>query len=109
MVLIDNGIDMMSKWNRHKIELKFGNHRNIALQKESQVLQKMAVEELNINEADIYILKVKLPYPPKIKRSVLLIKRLIENGNLKIVINESSPKTHKIKKVSFGNIFIFLN
>lgn len=33
-VLIDNSIDMLSKWNRHKMELKFGNHRNKSLQKD---------------------------------------------------------------------------
>jgi len=33
-VLIDHSIDMESKWNRHKIELKFGNHRNRSLQKD---------------------------------------------------------------------------
>ncbi len=33
-VLIDNSIDMESKWNRHKMELKFGNHRNRQLQKD---------------------------------------------------------------------------
>ncbi len=33
-VLIDNSIDMESKWNRHKMELKFGNHRNKTLQKD---------------------------------------------------------------------------
>ena len=33
-VLIDNSIDMESKWNRHKIELKFGNHRNRNFQKD---------------------------------------------------------------------------
>ncbi|MDD7885476.1 GIY-YIG nuclease family protein [Flavivirga sp. 57AJ16] len=32
--LIDNGVDMESKWNRHKMELKFGNHRNKDLQKD---------------------------------------------------------------------------
>ena len=32
--LIDNSIDMESKWNRHKMELKFGNHRNRNFQKE---------------------------------------------------------------------------
>lgn len=30
--LIDNGVDMESKWNRHKTELKFGSHRNRNLQ-----------------------------------------------------------------------------
>ena len=33
-ILIDNSIDMESKWNRHKMELKFGNHRNRNFQKE---------------------------------------------------------------------------
>ncbi len=33
-VLIDNSIDMKSKWNRHKMELKFGNHRNRTFQKD---------------------------------------------------------------------------
>ena len=31
-LLIDNSVDMESKWNRHKMELKFGNHRNKDLQ-----------------------------------------------------------------------------
>lgn len=30
--LIDNGMDMESKWNRHKMELKLGSHRNKDLQ-----------------------------------------------------------------------------
>ena len=33
-VLIDNSTDMLSKWNRHKMELNFGGHRNIELQKD---------------------------------------------------------------------------
>ena len=33
-VRIDKSIDMESKWNRHKMELKFGNHRNRNFQKE---------------------------------------------------------------------------
>lgn len=33
-VLIDYSIDMKSKWNRHKMELKFGKHRNINFQKD---------------------------------------------------------------------------
>ncbi|MDX1829814.1 MAG: GIY-YIG nuclease family protein [Lutibacter sp.] len=77
-VLIDNSIDMVSKWNRHKMELKFGNHRNnnlqkdwneygadnfvfevlselkkkdeenINYQKELKILQEFVIEELNI-------------------------------------------------------------
>lgn len=31
-VLIDASTSMMSKWNRHRTELKFGSHRNRALQ-----------------------------------------------------------------------------
>ncbi len=33
-VLIDYSIDMESKWNRHKMELKFGSHRNRGFQNE---------------------------------------------------------------------------
>ena len=77
-VLIDYSIDMESKWNRHKMELKFGNHRNrnfqkdwneygeenfvfdvlselkkseeenINYNKELKILQDMVIEELNI-------------------------------------------------------------
>ncbi|MEZ4906891.1 MAG: GIY-YIG nuclease family protein [Saprospiraceae bacterium] len=79
-ILIDNSIDMPSKWNRHKFELNFGSHKNRELQKdwnekgednfvfeilselkyddenqtdynkELKVLQKMVIEELNISE-----------------------------------------------------------
>jgi NADPH:quinone reductase-like Zn-dependent oxidoreductase len=35
--------------------------------------------------------KVKFPYPPNIKRSVLLIKKLIEEGKFKSVIDRSYP------------------
>jgi hypothetical protein len=31
-LLIDNSVDMESKWNRHKMELRFGKHRNQDLQ-----------------------------------------------------------------------------
>ena len=33
-VLIDSSVDMKSKWNRHRMELKFGKHQNLALQKD---------------------------------------------------------------------------
>jgi hypothetical protein len=76
--LIDHSVDMASKWNRHKMELKFGNHRNREFQKdwneygeesfvfsvlselkksedkptnytkELKTLQEMVIEELNI-------------------------------------------------------------
>lgn len=77
-IFIDNSIDMVSKWNRHKTELRFGNHKNMELQKdwnekgennfvfeilselkhdeersvnypkELQLLQQMIIEETNI-------------------------------------------------------------
>ncbi len=33
-VFIDRSVDMESKWNRHKMELKFGSHRNKGFQKD---------------------------------------------------------------------------
>lgn len=83
-VLIDCSIDMESKWNRHKMELKLGNHRNRSFQKdwnefgennfvfevlselkedkdinsnynqELKTLQNMIVEELKITEEQLY-------------------------------------------------------
>lgn len=83
-VLIDNSIDMSSKWNRHKMELRFGNHKKSELQKdwnekgednfvfeilselkqddektvnypkELKLLQQMIVEEMNIPEELMY-------------------------------------------------------
>ncbi|WP_167618125.1 GIY-YIG nuclease family protein [Maribellus sediminis] len=79
-ILIDNSTDIHSKWNRHKMELRFGNHKNLALQhdwntngetnfaleilaelkeneeqnvnyqRELKALQKRTVEALNIPE-----------------------------------------------------------
>ena len=83
-VFIDNSVDMPSKWNRHRVQLKFGTHRNIGLQKdwnnlgeanfvfeilseldhnaesnlnhqkELQLLQKMIIEDLNLHEDMMY-------------------------------------------------------
>ncbi|MBO0329189.1 GIY-YIG nuclease family protein [[Muricauda] lutisoli] len=54
-VFIDNSPDMESKWNRHKMELKFGNHRNKDLQADwnrygeenftFEVLSELKIEE----------------------------------------------------------------
>jgi len=33
-IFIDNSTDIHSKWNRHKMELRFGNHKNLALQQD---------------------------------------------------------------------------
>ena len=68
-VLIDSSIDMMSKWNRHKMELKFGNHRNKNLQKDwnekgessfvFEILSELNVkDEENLNyQKELQILK----------------------------------------------------
>lgn len=34
MILIEASSDIHSKWNRHRTELRFGSHRNKALQKD---------------------------------------------------------------------------
>jgi len=34
MLLIEESINMHSKWNRHRTELRFGSHRNKILQKD---------------------------------------------------------------------------
>jgi hypothetical protein len=83
-ILVNSSVDMASKWNRHKTELKFGSHRNKVLQKEwkeygedkfifevlselkykteenadypaeLKILEEMVIDELNINEDLIY-------------------------------------------------------
>ncbi|WP_110356324.1 GIY-YIG nuclease family protein [Arenibacter sp. ARW7G5Y1] len=84
-VMIDSSIDMVSKWNRHKMELKWGKHRNKSLQKdwnehgevnfvfevlaemeynqeqhirdsrELKTLQNLVVDELDIDHKSIYM------------------------------------------------------
>ncbi len=83
-IIIDNSVDMTSKWNRHKTELRFGNHKNSELQndwnefgednfvlevlselkqddekkvnypKELRLLQQMITDEMNIPENFLY-------------------------------------------------------
>ena len=83
-VLIEGSTNITAKWNRHQTELKFGSHRNAALQqdwtagaaehfifsilseleyqedatidyaKEVKLLEEMVLEELNIQQADRY-------------------------------------------------------
>jgi len=83
-VLIDHSTDMLSKWNRHKMELRFGSHKNRNLQKdwnemgaenfvfevvsklkqedkenvnynkELKALQQMVIEEMNLAEGMTY-------------------------------------------------------
>ncbi len=57
-VFIDNSLDMESKWNRHKMELKFGNHRNKNLQKDWNTYGEEnftfeVLSELKIKEGEI--------------------------------------------------------
>ena len=84
-VFIDNGLDISAKWNRHKMELKFGSHKNKALQtdwkvlgeeqfqfeiistleqkddefvdypKELKLLQNLVIEELNLSTTNSYV------------------------------------------------------
>ena len=79
-VLIDHSLDIMAKWNRDKMELGLGKHRNnnfqkdwnqygqdkfvfeilcelkkkegdsVNYQKELQILEKMVIEEFNLTE-----------------------------------------------------------
>jgi len=59
--------------------------------------------------------KVKFPYPPNIRRSVLLIKKLIEEGRFKPVIDRSYPLgeiaeafSYVLKGQKAGNVVISL-
>lgn len=36
-IFIDGSLNMNSKWNRHRMELRFGSHRNEALQKDWKI------------------------------------------------------------------------
>lgn len=60
--------------------------------------------------------KVKFPYPPDIKRSALLIKKLIEEGKFKSVIDRSYPLNeignafrYVLKGQKTGNVVITIN
>jgi NADPH:quinone reductase-like Zn-dependent oxidoreductase len=60
--------------------------------------------------------KVKFPYPPNIKRSVLLVKKLIEEGKFRSVIDRSYPLEqiaeafrYVLKGQKTGNVVIILD
>jgi len=60
--------------------------------------------------------KVKFPYPPNIKRSVLFIKKLMEQGKFKTVIDRTYPLdkiadafTYVLKGQKTGNVVIRIN
>lgn len=78
-VLIDFSVDMISKWNRHLTELKFGSHRNKALQLDwnkygadyfnFEVLSELEDSENEINDyqEDLKVLKKLIIEELKIK------------------------------------------
>ena len=56
-VLIEGSTDILSKWNRHRTELRFGSHRNTELQNDWNNLEEdrfifSLVSELKIEEDD---------------------------------------------------------
>ena len=60
--------------------------------------------------------KVKFPYPPNIKRTVLFLKELIEKGKYRSVIDRSYPLeeiadayTYVLKGQKTGNVVIYVN
>lgn len=48
-LFIDNSVDVISKWNRHKTELRFGNHKNYDLQ-----------NDWNLNGEDNFVFEILL-------------------------------------------------
>jgi len=82
-VLIDNSIDMMSKWNRHQMELKFGTHRNKTLQK-----------DWNENGEDNFVFEVLSELKSKDEENISYKKEL--KTLQEIVIEELSIKREKI-------------
>lgn len=57
-ILLDSSVDMDSRWNRHRTELKFGNHRNKALQSDwnengEQVFAYEILSEIEHDESEV--------------------------------------------------------
>lgn len=50
--LIDSSMDIPAKWKRHKTELRFGTHRNKALQKDWKLLGEAAFSLEIISELE---------------------------------------------------------
>ncbi|MBN2614892.1 MAG: GIY-YIG nuclease family protein [Bacteroidales bacterium] len=76
-VLIDNSTDMVSKWNRHQMELKFGSHKNQDLQKDwnNTGTDNFVFEVLSELKPDEKIIS----YPKELKS---LQERVIEEINI---------------------------
>ncbi len=49
---IDSSMDIPAKWKRHKMELRFGTHRNKALQKDWKILGEEAFSFKIISELE---------------------------------------------------------
>ncbi len=82
-VIIDHNIDMESKWNRHKMELKFGNHRNRNLQKDWNEFGEAnfvfeVLSELRPNEEDQTNYNKELKYLQEMVIEELKIKNSYE-------------------------------
>ncbi len=78
-VMIDNSVDMLSKWNRHKLELNFGSHRNAALQKDWRENQESnfafeILSELKTEEGEVVNYNKELRELQKLVEEELQIK-----------------------------------
>ncbi len=57
-LFIDSSLNMPAKWNRHQAQLKFGSHRNKALQKEwnhfgANAFEYAILEEIPFEDATV--------------------------------------------------------
>jgi len=64
-ILIDGAVNIPSKWNRHRTELRFGSHRNKRLQKDWDELGEDAfafsiLSELEIEERKSFDLNIEV-------------------------------------------------
>lgn len=53
MLLLDSAINMPSKWNRHRTELRFGSHRNKTLQQDWNEMGEAGFEFSVLSELEI--------------------------------------------------------
>ena len=79
-VLVDHSTDMASKWNRHKTELNFGNHRNKSLQNDwneygSDQFVFEVLSELKPQDDE------PMDYQKELKVLQEMVEEEIENGN----------------------------
>ena len=80
-VLIEGNINMSSRWNRHRMELKFGSHRNKELQKDWKAIGEenfifSILSTLDVEEADNLDIKKEV----KLLEEMVLEEMKIEDG-----------------------------